>query len=263
MRRTQTPGLIAVALCLIAAIPAATAAQDAKPRFFLLHQEIVRPDRVEAFEAATKEFVATVRQHHKASPQFHFNAVQGDDFTYSFVLPLADLASLDAINQGFGALAQAVGEAKFADLMKRGGATYEWADESILIEEPGMSYAPANPRLKPEEVRYLHFDLYHVQPGREPEADALAREFVALFKQKGITDSYRLFKVLLGKDMPLYAVVAPAKDAADFAARDAANLQTFGKEGEALFARAASLCRRIDHHGGWVRPDLSVAPPTP
>jgi hypothetical protein len=258
MRRTRIPGLAIVALCLLAA---AAAAQDAKPRFFVLHQEVVRPDRVEAFEAATKEFVATVRQHQKVSPQFHFNAVQGDDFTYSFVLPLADLASLDALSQGFAALAQAVGEAKFADLMKRGGATYEWADESILIEEPGMSYAPANPRLKPEEVRFLHFDLYYVQPGREPEADALAREFVALFKQKAIPDGYRLFKVFLGKDMPLYAVVAPAKDEADFATRDAANRQTLGKEGEALFARAASLCRRLDHYGGWVRPDLSVAPP--
>jgi hypothetical protein len=263
MKRAQTFGLIVIVFCLIAAFPAAAPAQDAKPRLFVLHQEVVRPDRVEAYEAATKEFVATVRQHQKASPQFHFNTVQGDDFTYSFVLPLADLTSLEAINQGFGALAQAVGEAKFADLMKRSGATYEWTDESLLIEEPGMSYAPANPRLKPEEGLYLHFDLYYVQPGREAEADALAKQFVALFTQKAVPDGYRLVKVLLGKDMPLYVVVVSAKDAADFAARDAANRQTLGKEGEALFARAAALCRRIDHYGGRVRPDLSVLQPAP
>lgn len=260
MKRKLTPVVAAATLFLVAV---GAAAQQGAPRLFVLHQEVVRPDRQAAYEASVKEFVATVNQHHKASPQFSFNAVQGDDFVYSFVVPIASLSGLDAFAQGFGALAQAVGESKWNDLMKRNGATYEWTDESILIEDPALSYAPATPRLKPDEVRFLHFDLYYFQPGREPEADALAREFVALFKQKAIPDGYRLFKVLLGKDMPLFAVVIPAKDEADFATRDAANLQALGQEGEALFVRALSLCRRIDHYGGWVRPDLSLAPLAP
>jgi hypothetical protein len=247
----------AAALVLLTSLPV-LAADAQGPRYWVLHQEAVRPSKVQAYEQVTKELVGLIQQHREASPGFSFTAFSDPEFLYSYVSPVQDFAAIDAIYSGFGALTQAVGEARWNDVMKRAGEPITMIRESILAEDPSLSYAPAEPRLKPEEVRYLHFDLYYIEPGREPEADALARDFAALFRKKGLRDGYRLTKVIMGPDMPLYIVIVDAKDPADFEAQDAALRETLGAEGKALFARAFALSRRFERRGAWLRPDLSL-----
>jgi hypothetical protein len=100
-------------------------------------------------------------------------------------------------------------------------------------------------------------------PGRETDADALAKEFVALFKAKNMPNGYRLFKSEMGPDMPAIIVEVGAKDAADYYAQETSNRTTLGAEGQALFAKAFALTRRFETRSGWLRPDLSVMPPAP
>jgi hypothetical protein len=169
---------------------------------------------------------------------------------------------IDGIGQDFGALAQKEGAA-YADLSKRGGATTDHVRESIVSLAPELSYTSATPRLKPEEAKYFHFDIYYVMPGRETDADALAKEFVALFKAKNMPNGYRLFKSEMGPDMPAIIVEVGAKDAADYYAQETSNRTTLGAEGQALFAKAFALTRRFETRSGWLRPDLSVMPPAP
>lgn len=260
MRRLYLALALAFALAVFATAPLHAAEGAPQPAFFVLHQEVVRPSMLPAYEQVTKEFISTVQQHHAASPSFSFTCFAGDDFVYTYVTPLKSFADLDAIYAGFQALTTAVGEGKWNDLMKRGGAPAEMIRESIFMEDPSLSYAPAQPRLQPDEARFFHFDLYYLQPGREMEADAVAREIATLFRKKGIPDSYRLFKSVLGGDMPLLIVSIPAKDPVDFATRDAAVRAALGSEGAALFARAFALTRRFDRHDAWLRTDLSLPP---
>lgn len=257
MKRT----LFVLLLSIVAALPLAGADATA-PRIYVLHQEVVRPSLAAVYEETTKELIRLVRDHRSAAPSFNFNAFAGDDFTYLYVTELPDFSALGAIPRELEATARAVGEAKWGDLMKRNGQAVEYIRETVLLEDPSLSYTPANPRLKPEEMSYFHFDLYYVQPGREAEADAVAREFVELFRRKGIPDGYRLFKVALGAEMPMLAVLVGARDAADYQAQDAKARQTLGQEGAALFQRAFALSRRFESHDGWWRADLSL-PPAP
>ena len=260
MKRTL-PVLLVLLLSIVAALPLAAADAPA-PKIYVLHQEVVRPSMTAVYEETTKELIKLIQEHRSAAPTFHFNAVAGDDFTYLYVTQLPDFTALDTIPKEFEATAKAVGEAKWGDLMKRNGQAVEYIRETILLEDPSLSYTPASPRLKPEEMAYFHYDLYYVQPGRETEADALAREFVELFRKKGIPDGYRLFRVLMGAEMPMIAVMFGARDAADYQAQDAKGRQILGPEGAALFQRAFSLSRRFESHNGWWRADLSL-PPAP
>jgi len=236
------------------------AAQTAQPQWSVMHQEFVRPSMLMKYEDTSKEFIAAVRQHHDASPVFNFTGIAGDDLVYTYVTPISSMSDVEAITSGFGKLAQAVGEAKWGDLMVRNGQTIDSMRDSILMEDPSLSYTPAQPRLKPEEEQYLHVDLYYVQPGREAEADAVAKDFVELYRKKNLPDRYRLFKVVMGWDTPLIIVTTPAKSAADYEARNAQTKQAIGAEGMALFQRAFALTRRFEMHGGWIRPDLSLEP---
>jgi hypothetical protein len=260
LRLAAISAISITALLGLAAVPLAAAEPAASPRYFMLHQEMARPAMLQQYEDTSKEFVSILRQHHDANPGLSFTGVAGDDYMYSFVGPLDGFAGIDVVNAGFGAVAQAVGEAKWGDLMRRGGQATEYIRESVLLEDPSLSYAPARPRLKPEEVRYLHFDLYYIQPGHEPDAEAVAREFAALFRRKNLDEGYRFLKVVLGPETPLYIVVVEAKDAADYASHDAAGRQVLGDEGKAQFQRAFAVTRRFETHGGWVRPDLSLEP---
>lgn len=245
------------ALLLAGLIPTALAAQA--PSLFVLHQEVAKPSMLKQYEETTREFTAAVHRHHELSPAFSFTAVSGDDYLYTYVTPIKSMTDLESIYAGFGALAQAEG-AKWGDLMQRAGETMEYARESIVMEDPSLSYTPEKPRLKPEEQPYLHIDLYYLKPGHEADADILAKDFAALFRQKKVADGYRLFKVVMGPEMPLLMVVVGAKDPTDYAAADKADRETLGAEGQALFQRAFTITRRFEQHGGWVRPDLSLAP---
>ena len=245
-------------LAVLAALGTLHAAEP--PKLFVLHQEIVKPSMVPQYEQTTKEFLALVQQHRSASPSFSFTAFAGHDYVYSYVAPIQSFASIDGINSGFEAMAKAAGP-QWADLMKRSGEPMEYVRESVLMEDPPrLSYTPDKPRLKDEEARFFHFDLYYVQPGREAEAEALAREIVDLFRKKGVTSGYRLLKVVMGPETPLLTVVIPARDPADFAAQDAAGRELLGAEGQALFQRAFALSRRFEQHEAWIRPDLSLPP---
>lgn len=258
MRGRQT---IAAAFILAAVLSGSlAAAQTAPPKWYVMHQEFARPSMIKQYEETSKEFIATVRRHHDAMPMFNFIGVAGEDFVYTYVTSISGFSDLAAINEGFGKLAQAAGEAKWGDLMKRGGAAVEFIRDSIVIEDPGLSYTPAQPRLKPQEERYLHVDLYYVQPGREAEADALAKEFAELYRARNIAEGYRLFKVVMGAETPLLLATTAAKDPADYAVHNAEVMKKLGAEGQALFARAASLTRRFETRGGWLRPDLSLEP---
>lgn len=249
---------IALSLSLLAA-GAALAQPPAAVQYYVIHQEHAKPSKIEQYEATAKEFAALVQANHETMPTFSYVVSVGTDFTYTYVAPIANMAAMDAINAGFGALAAKVGE-QFTDLMRRASETVTGNSEMIAAYVPELSYTPAAPRLTPEEARYAKLDLYAVEPGREGDADALARDYVALFKAKGVTSGYQLYKVVMGPDLPALVVRIPAKDPADWYTANQKLQEQLGAEGQALAARAMAITRHFDSRETWRRPELDLPP---
>lgn len=250
---------VSLAAAMTLAFASAAPAQGPAPQYFVVHQEVAKPWKLADYEATTREFIAMVKANRAKMPHFSFECLTAPDFTYVYVAPIAGMAGMDTINAEFGALAQAAGPA-FLDLMKRGGDTMEYAKESVVQRMPELSYMPAQPRLKPEEVNYVHYELYYAMPGREFEADALSADYVKLFKSTGIAQGYTLYKAVVGPELPLYIVAVGARDAADFHAEDAKTQAALGAEGQALGARALAITRRFEVREGRLRRDLSLPP---
>lgn len=261
MFKLRTPPAVAALVAI--ALASAARAQLVPPgsQLFLLHEEIARPSMLPQYEATSKEFVSLVREHHAKMPHFSILAFQGDDFSFVYLTPIANLAALDSISNEFGALATAAGP-RLEDIFRRGGETMEHWNDLVLVEDPALSYRPANPRVIQETAPYRHLDFYFLKPGFEPTADALAREFKALYTRLGLNTEYHVYKILLGPEAPALLVSIAAKDAADFAVQDAKDRALAGTDGVALFSRAFSGVRRFDSKGYWARPDLS-APASP
>jgi hypothetical protein len=257
MRRVAGILLVALPVCASGTV----SAQEPRP-LYLIHQEVAKPSQQPQYEAAAKEFVALFSRNRAAMPHFNFIGLQSDDFTYTYVTRIPSFGGIDGIFQDFGALAQKEGQV-FAELSKRSGATTEHIRESVVSLAPELSYTPATPRMKPEDAKYLHYDIYYVMPGREADADAIAKEFLALFKSKNIANAYRVFKAELASEMPALYVEVGAKDAADYHTQLAADQAALGEAAKALFAKAFAITRRFETRSGWLRPDLSLPATAP
>jgi hypothetical protein len=247
------------AIALVSLALAAPRARAQEHPLFLIHQETAKPSEVAGFEATTKQFAALVSKNKAVMPHFDYMALSSEDFVYTFVARIPNHGGVDSIRQDFGALAQKEG-ASFGDVMKRGGLTTEVIREQTVSYWPELSYTPAAPRLRREDARFFHYDVYYVMPGHEDEADAVAKDFVALFKSKNLTDGYRLYKSEVGPELPALIVEIYAKDAADYATEGPVVRTAMGEAGRALFARIFAVTRRLEQRDAVLRLDLSPAP---
>lgn len=191
-------------------------------------------------------------------PHFNFIGLAGDDFTYTYVLPISKMADIDAINGDFGAMGGSPAGPKFMDVMQRGNATIEYTSEWVVGEAPEYSYTPATPRLKPDEMKYFHYDFYYYGAGKSAEAMNLCKEFAVLFKSKNIPNGYKIYMPVMGPEMPAIIVRTAAKDPADYYTADMKDREMLGDEGKALFAKAFAITRHLDQKNAWYRPDLST-----
>lgn len=229
-------------------------------QWYLIHTEIAKPSMLKEYEATSLKFVEMVKANRATMPTFSFVGMQFDDFTYSFVMPLANMAAIDTVNHEFMAMMTSPAGPDFGKLMTEGNATMEYTREMVVGEAPELSYTPANPRLKPEEMKFFHYDMYFIKSEKAGDVMALGKEFAAAYKKNNIADGYNVYMVVMGPEMPAVVVRSGAKDEADFFAAEAKNRMTLGAEGKALFDRAFAITRRFDSKNAWLRPDLSVMP---
>jgi hypothetical protein len=169
------------------------------------------------------------------------------------------LNDVGGVEEGFARVAQAEPE-RFAEIWRRSGEATEWMRDLVVVEDAALSYRAANPDLKDDEGRYWGIDVYFGLPGRDAEMEQLARDYAAAFRAKGVRQSYRVLRAVIGFESPMLIVVIPARDEADLAQANAATARLLGEDGAKLQRRALSLTRRFERHGAWQRPDLSLAP---
>jgi hypothetical protein len=240
-----------------------TFAQMPTGQWYVIHSEVVKPSMVKEYEASSISFAEFVRKNQTVMPHLKYMALQSEDFVYSYVVPISKMADMDAINAGFQAAMSGPTGPEFMKLMSQNSGTYEYTKEWVVGEAPELSYVPATPRLKPEEERFFHLDIYYVKQDKMEEAAKLAGEVAELFKKKNIPNGYKVFMPVMGPEMPAFIVRAGAKDAADYYAETAKNAPILGPEFKALMDRAMSLTRRFETRTNWLRPDLSNLPSPP
>ncbi|MGH9361423.1 MAG: hypothetical protein ACRD2T_05855 [Thermoanaerobaculia bacterium] len=264
MRLAQRAFLLTAAALLLGGLtlPAADMAYMAQRQLLLIHEEIANPSRLAAYESTTKEFIGALKASNATSfPSF--DVVMTDDFSYFFVAPIKGFADVGMVPQGFAEVASKMGEAKFAEMMRRAGEPMVASNDSIVTSRPDLSYWPADYTKAANEAMAVNYDVYYILPGREMDAEAIAREWQALYKQKGMTEGYMIYQAITGHDLPVWAVAFYGKSPADLAAKMEAANAKLGAEGQALNARTLQLVRRFERRVGIRRPDLSYRAPAP
>jgi hypothetical protein len=236
------------------------AADPPKPQLFLIHEETAMPSMITQYEASTKDLIKAFADKKMTSSSFMVNTYMTNDFHYLYMTPIANWAQIDSVYKDWMTADATVGKERWADIMKRGGAAMVSYDDAVAARRDDLSYQPENPRLKMEEMPYARVDYYYLKPGAEAAAEQVAKDYVALFKEKKIADGFTIYMAMSGHDLPLLVAVIPAKSPADFAAVDEKTAATLGDALRNLQGRALALTRRIEHKDSWYRPDMSYMP---
>ncbi|HYS53852.1 MAG TPA: hypothetical protein VER58_08855 [Thermoanaerobaculia bacterium] len=233
------------------------AADMPKPDLFLIHEEIVKPGAVMAYEAASKDFIAALAEKKLMSSALNWNAYMRDDFHYYYIFSIANLAALDSSQIEWDKAKAAIGADRWAALERRGADATVSYNEFVTMRRPDLSYVPANPRLKAEEQKFVRLDFYYLVPGKQAEAEAIAKDYIALFKAKNITEPFTIYMDVTGNDLPLLVAGIPAKSASDQSAAEERVNSILGSDVLPLQARAMAITRRFDRRTVVYRPDLS------
>jgi hypothetical protein len=256
-RFAKTLAAVLLLIGLSGALP--SAAQLPPPtqgQVFIYHEELAEPGKLAEYEQTTKELAAAAAEHHMTGVPFNWMALEMNDLSYGFIVPIQDFSDIGKVPQGFAALASKMGD-KFGALMQRASSTVRSYNEFLIQERPDLSYKPAKPRLKESEQTAFRVDTYYVQPGKEAEAEKISREWAQALTRIGFGDGFTVYQGLSGNDLPIFAVVIPGKSAADIAEHSAALDKALGAAAQDLQARTMAIVRHFDSQYGVLRPDLS------
>ncbi|HSL83650.1 MAG TPA: hypothetical protein VLF66_12820 [Thermoanaerobaculia bacterium] len=265
--RTCRYAVLAAALALAAALPGlgqedAQEGVGAPPQMILVHEEKVKPPMLDEYVDRSKEFFAMVQANRDVMPTFAAEGFQTDQYEFVFALPLSGFAQMDTLMGEFMAMAEK-GGAAFRETMKAGAETTTHFDEYVILYRTDLSHHPAEPRVPMVEATVYRWDFYYLQPDMEMEAEQIARDVAALYREKEILDAYGVFQAVLGSDMPFLVVSVPGRSVADIETRLAEIATTLGDAWPPIQARIHAATRDFVSKYAWARPDLSLAAPTP
>lgn len=230
--------------------------QDApKGQLYLIHEDKVKPSMIAEYESAAKGFYDAIAKYTNGSLKYWL--ASRDDFTYIYVIPVENYAGIDKVDNTFSEMSKAMGKEAMEATMKKFDGTFTTHRDFMVSYRADLSYMPDFPA----ENTFRHWDYYYLNPDKENEAMAIAKDWKALFEKKKIPSGYRFNIANIGLE-PTFIVVFSGKDAASFYTERQEINKMLGDEGAALMQRTRAAIIRIDHKDGKVHPDLSFNPST-
>jgi hypothetical protein len=156
---------------------------------------------------------------------------------------------------------ETIGMDKWEEMMAPGEEAIERVEVFHVAKRADLSYVPENPRLKDEEIEYIHYGFYYVIPGKQKEIEAIAQEFAELYKSKGIDTGWSIYESVTGSDLPVIVVAQGARSAADFHSNRERLHELLGEDAKKIGMKLGATVRRMEFKEGTPRPDLSYPAP--
>ncbi|MGH7541472.1 MAG: hypothetical protein ACRELC_10775 [Gemmatimonadota bacterium] len=226
---------------------------------FYIYRERVKRSRLAEYEASTHDLLRLLRDAPFAD-EIRFTAVAGPELGYAYVTRIAGFAGLDGFQRYLLSCLEDSGELEaWRALEARSGETVEHAAAYVVQLRPDLSYLPERVRLD-GELPYRLYRWYFVRPGHQEAVEELVQRAAELCGRRGISHGWRVYRVLLGEELPSYVVVERAASKADSARARARVSAAVGADIEALAREVRPHVRRVDVMDGLVRADLSFPP---
>ena len=243
--------LITVFICLSGIL---IAQQEMKDQLYWVREEVAKVDMWDKYESTSKEWVKLMTE---AGLDFPYMwASQRDDAHYYYLFPLENYAAIDKFPGTFGAAIEKIGKDKWAKFMIENESSIETHKDFIVTRSAKYSYWPEEPRLKPEEAKFIHWMFFHYKLENRKEIMDIMTEWKNLYQDKNIKSGYTIWLMELGRDNNMIVLTENYKDGADYYAAMEADNALMEAEASALWAKMAPFITNIENKYGNQRPDL-------
>ncbi|MEM7381055.1 MAG: hypothetical protein AAF361_07640 [Bacteroidota bacterium] len=254
MRQFKISLLVVGALMLL---PNGLNAQEkSASQAFWVHEDVVKPAMVAEYETACKEVLENLKTHN--IQEVNTIVTNTTDHRYLWVGPLENMAQLD--KPMFATLAEKMGPDNMEALFDRIDKCYDIDQNYIIHLEPDLSYMPGGITQTPEGQDYRKFHYFHYTPGNKAAVMEKVVAIKKMFEDKGSKMDYRVYHSGFGTRGNFFMVAVAAKDAADYAAKVAANNEMMGGEWLDLYTSFQATLEKYEAFEGQMRPDMAYSP---
>jgi hypothetical protein len=261
MKKQLALGLATTVCALGAAVFAGGEEGAEKPQMYCIYKEVVKPEKRQQYEEALKYMINEFREYQVDPEKIYWHAVSGPELGYIYAMPIDGFAGMDQMQANWTEAIEILGKEKMDEMLAPIAEAMESISIFHSIKREDLSYMPENPRLKKEEIKYVHYGFYYTHPGKAEDLEAIAKEFAELYKRKGIDSGWTIFQGVTGSDLPVYVVAMGAKSAADYYTNRERIREQLGEEAKKLGEKVDATIRKMEYKEGMLRPDLSYPGP--
>ena len=227
--------------------------QQAEVQFRLLEEVYITPGTAEEFEASSMARTARMAAGNVA---FGRLASVSDDGVYRFLNQLGgDFSSVGEWREQITAMPASPTPNPAAGII-------DHIDFSVWQSRPDLSLTPDSPRIENSEIGFIHEIRLYPKFGAAEEVAELLQKIRDLSESRNI-NSRRLVAQLVagtGPEWPVFSLVFLARDAEDYYAQSARDIEARGDEGQELVNQVQRLCRKLEREHYTARQDLGYQP---
>jgi hypothetical protein len=229
-------------------------AQEMEDQLYWVREEVVRVDMWDQYEETSKQWVELMTGAGLDFP--YMRASQRDDGHYYYLFPLSSYADIDKFPEIFGSAIEKIGKEKWGEFMKKNESSIVTHKDFIATRSAKYSYMPKEPRLKPEDAKFIHWMFFHYTLENRKEIMDILAEWKKLYQDKNIKNGYAVWLIELGLANNMIAITESFKDGADFHNSTKEDNALMEEEASALWAKMAPFITSVENKYGNQRPDL-------
>ncbi len=230
------------------------AQQEMKDQLYWVREEVAKVDMWDQYEKTSKEWVELMTGAELDLP--YMWASESSDGHYYYLFPLENYAAIDKLSGIFGAAVDKIGKDKWAKFIKENEGSMVTHKDFIVTRSAKYSYKPEEPRLKPEEAKFIHWMFFHYKLENRNEIMEIMTEWKQLYQDKKITNGYTIWLMELGRDNNMIVLTENYKDGADYYTMQEQDNALMEAEAGALWAKMSPFITSIENKFGNQRPDL-------
>lgn len=226
-------------------------AQTSKDQLYIVQTTKIDLSKLMQFEKESQKVAADFKT--AEIDDVKWAAHRMEDLTYSFGIPIENMAQLDK----YWASAIKKLSAKNLPLQnKEREACITEEKQVIVLHKKNLSYH--HPNVVFSENNYRVWTYYQFK--KDADKVALAKAYKTLCEQHNIVASYSMFFGLLGTDANTVAVQFIAKDEIDYVQQQTEMRKKMGEEGQQVVAKVLSSIEEMEVKRGVFVPSISYYP---
>jgi hypothetical protein len=231
------------------------AQEKVKNQIYSVHEDFIKPSMVSEYEKLAVEFNDLVK---KYKLDIQYLAVTTDDFTYSYVTPIDNMADLD--KSMLAGIPDQAGKDKAYDIFDRMDKCYDVHGDHILILDNELSYMPEGMSQTQEGMDYRTYYRYYYTPENYNKLVESAKAIKAFYEGKNSKRYYRAYRSGFGVSDAYILVAVSAKDAEHNAKKYKEDMAVLGSERKKYISDIMKYTSKFEIKNGWIRRDLSYFP---